>query len=139
MSLEDVCNEDMTVNFSNTVGPPDIVYTGDVGIDPVKVVPVLSSQCKILGKKIATTQVTITWVAGTCPHTSATHTHIAGAGNVAATATKVKADGQLVLRTGDTGACAGTWQPPGSPPPSPIACACNVEISGAGQTKMKAQ
>jgi hypothetical protein len=141
MTLKDVCNEDMKVNFSNTAGPSDLVYTTDPGIDLVKVVPVLSTKCKALNKKVATTSVTITWTVATggCPYTSATHVFIAGASSIAATAVKTKAENALVLRKGDSGVCAGTWQPPGGPPPPPLPCACDVEISDAGQTKAKAQ
>lgn len=104
MALEYVATEDMLVKFTNTVGPPDIVYTGDVGIDLVKVVPTLSTKCKINSKEIGTTGITITWTAGTpCPHTSATYNFVAGSGTVSPIATKTKAQAQLVLRAGDTG------------------------------------
>ena len=134
---ENICNEDMQLSFSNVSGPGDLVYTGDAGIDPTMVVPTLSPMCKALNKKIATTAITITWPAGTCPFTSASSAHVIGAGSVAATATKCRASLQLVLREGDVGSCAGSWQPTGGPPPPPIPCSCNVSVSSAGQQKVK--
>jgi hypothetical protein len=138
MSLEDVCNEDMLVKFTQTAGPPDSVYLGDQGIDLVKVVPTLSTKNKAAAKKVATTGVTITWPVSGCAFTSATYTFVSGGGMVATSATKTKAEAQLVLRKGDTGTCVGGWTLT-APPNTPLACACNVEISNAGQTKAKAQ
>jgi hypothetical protein len=105
MALENVANEDLLVEFTNTVGPPDIVYTGDIGIDPVKVVPTKSTKCKAMSKLICTTGITLTFAVGgnECPHTSATYTFVAGVGTVTTTATKTRADAQIVLREGDTG------------------------------------
>ncbi|MCP4539025.1 MAG: hypothetical protein GY832_17965 [Chloroflexi bacterium] len=141
MALENVANEDLEVSFSNTAGPPDIAYTVDQGIDAVKIIPTKSTHCEAVGSAVCTTAITLLFAVGgtECPHTSLTHTFIAGGGSIAATAAKVKADAQFVLREGDTGTCAGTWQPPGAPPPTPIACTCNLEIADAGQTKVKAQ
>jgi hypothetical protein len=137
MTLKEVSNEDMQVAFSQTSGPPDSVYTGDKGIDLVEVVPTLSPKCKANAKKVATTGVTIVWTALGCPFTSATHTFVSGGGSVSPTATKTKANGQLVLRKGDTGTCAGGWTNDSSG--AAVPCACDVEISDAGQTKAKAQ
>lgn len=140
MSLEYVCNEDMTVSFSNNAGPPDIVYTGDVGIDPVSVVPTKSTHCKALNKYVCTQSVTITWSAALpCPHTSATHTFVSGAATIAPSTTKVKADTQLVLRVGDasTVGCIGSWT--NNSTGATVACSCGCEISDAGQDKVKAQ
>jgi len=141
MALELIANEDMLVKFTNTSGPGDLVYTGDVGQDPVKVVPVLSTKCKASNKKVGTTSITITWNIATgaqCPHTSASTNFLSGVGTVAATAVKVRAEGGLVLREGDTGTCAGFWQEKASPYDL-VPCTCNVEISTAGQIKSKAQ
>lgn len=61
--------------------------------------------------------------------------------SINATATKVNADGMLVMRVGDSGIMAafGTLNPPppGGTPNTPISG--NVEISDAGNTKVKAQ
>lgn len=141
MTLENICNEDMLVNFSNNAGPPDLIYTGDQSIDLVKVVPTLSTKCKALGKKVATTSVVITWTLATggCAYTSATHSFVSGAAAIPATALKVKAEGQFVLREGDDAApagCVGSWLDPIS---IPVPCQCDTSISNAGQTKAKAQ
>ena len=58
--------------------------------------------------------------------------------SMSATAAKVKAGGALVMREGDsvTMSCVGTLP---SPPGGTSSVAGNVEISAAGQTKVKAQ
>lgn len=141
MSLENVANEDMEVSFSNTAGPPDIVYIGDQGIDTVKIVPITSNKCKAGGKGVCTTLVTCVFAVGgnECPHTSATHTFVAGAATIAPSATKTKAEGGLVLREGDASAagCIGSWT--NNSTSATVPCACGVEISAAGQDKVKAQ
>jgi len=140
MSLEYVANEDLKVKFTNSAGPPDLLYTGDKGIDLTEVVPTLSTHCKANSKKVATTLITVVWTSLGCPFTSVTHTFIAGAALVQTSALKTKADGFIVLREGDSSllGCIGSWTPPSTPPLS-IPCACSVEISDAGQTKAKAQ
>lgn len=138
MSLKNVANEDLLVKFSNSAGPPGIVYSGDVGIDAVSVKPILTIKCKASDKKIATTAITIVWtVASPCPHTAAGFTFVAGAGSIAATATKTKASGGLVLRVEDAGTCAGSWTK--NSDGTVVACACACEISDAGQSEAKAQ
>lgn len=59
--------------------------------------------------------------------------------SIVATAAKVKAGGLLVMREGDSVLmnCIGTVNPP--PPGVTAPVAGNVEISAAGQTKVKAQ
>ncbi len=144
MSLKNVCNEDMMVEFANTAGPGDLSYTGDQGIDLVKVVPTLSTKCKappgLSPKKVATEKVTITWTVATggCAYTSASTVFVAGAAIVQTSATKTKAQGKIVLREGDTSllGCVGSWTAAG---PVAVPCACDIEIVDAGQTKAKAQ
>jgi hypothetical protein len=142
MTLKNVANEDLKVAFSNTAGPPDLVYTGDPGIDPVKVVPTKSTKCKALNKSICTTGITITWTLATggCPHTSATYDFVSGAASILPSAIKTKAENGLVLRVDDQSiaGCIGGWTLKASPF-TPIACACTCNISNAGQTKVKAQ
>jgi len=136
MTLELVATDDLKVAFSNTSGPPGLVYTSDPGLDPVKVVAPIATKCS----NIATTSIVITWAAATpCPHTSATHTFIAGAAVVQASSVSTRAEGALVLRVGDSSAvgCVGSWAPPGGG--SPVVCNCGVEISDAGQTKVKSE
>jgi hypothetical protein len=142
LSLEDICNEDLTVGFSNTSGPPDLIYTSDPGIDATKVVPVKSTKCKIDGKSVCTTAVTITWTVATggCPFTSATYDFVAGAASILPGATKTKAENALVLRNGDASesGCIGSWTLKASPYTA-MACACDCSISAAGQNNVKAQ
>lgn len=141
MSLELIANEDMDVDFSHSAGPPDLVYTGPVKItDPGFTVVTKSTKCKAGGKSICTNGLTYAWnvASAPCPHTSATYDFVAGAGSLVATAVKTKAEALAVLREGDASVCAGSWTLK-VPPNTPIVCACNVEISAAGQTKAKAQ
>ena len=131
---ENIANEDLQVNFVNSAGPPDIVYSGDQGIDPVKIVPTKATKAKCNSKFICTTSIVLTWTAGTpCPHTSATHTFVSGAGSITAGSTKVKCDNNFVLLKEDSGTCAGTWAPPSGPN---IPCACTIKIADAGQTNV---
>jgi hypothetical protein len=141
MTLEFVANEDLEVEFTNSAGPPDIVYPSDIGIADPGITAINSTTSKAGGKWICKTSLTMLFaVAGSpCPHTSATHVFIAGGGALVATAAKVLVDSMPPLRDGDTGTCAGTWQPPGGPPPPPIVCACTTVIAVAGQDKVKAQ
>ncbi len=148
MALENVCNEDMTVALSNNAGPPDIVYTGDVGITNAGVTTTQSTKCKALAKMVSTTSCILVWLQAAvppkpCPHTSATHTFVGGGGVVTASATKTKAEGFVVLREGDNDTvalggvgCIGGWLDGGG---NPVPCACDISISSAGQSKAKAQ
>jgi len=142
MSLEDVANEDLAVKLTNSAGPPDLVYTGDVGITDPACTATVSTKCKAAGKGVCTKDLIFVWAVGgqDCPHTSATYTFVSGAATILPGATKVKAEGQLVLRKTDTAVagCIGVWNLT-APPNTPIACACSIEISDAGQTKAKAQ
>lgn len=145
MALELVCNEDATIAFSNTAGPGDITYIGDVGPASTGVTSVISTKVKANSKGVCTTSFVFTWVMvpvppdppAPCPHSSASATFVSGAGSVIATATKTKAGGSVVMRDCDTGTCVGSWTDNASG--NPVPCACNVSISSAGQTKVKAQ
>jgi hypothetical protein len=141
MTLKNVANEDLTLHFGNTAGPPDLVYTGDPGIDAVKIVPVLSTHCKALNKKVGTQKITVTWLIATggCAFTSATHTFVAGGALITPSATKTKADGQIVLREDDSAAagCVGSWTNNSSG--ATVPCSCSAKINAAGQAKAKAQ
>lgn len=141
MSLKEVANEDLKVVFKNSAGPPDLVYSTDPGIDPVKVVPTKSTTCKAGGKFICTTGITITWsLPLPCPFSSVLYNFVSGAAAIIPLATKVKADGGLVLRTDDPApnGCLGGWTLKASPF-TPMPCSCSCSISDAGQTKVKAQ
>jgi hypothetical protein len=128
-----IANEDLLVEFSNTTGQ---TYSGDQGIDAVKIVPTKSTHCKILNKAMCTTGITLTFIIATpCPHSFAGHTFVSGAGSISTTATKVKADGQVVLRADDSGTCAGSWT--NTSTGATVACSCNCKIANAGQNKVK--
>lgn len=140
MALELVANEDMMIEFSNTLpGGGALTYLGDQGIDLVMIVPTLSTKCKANSKKVGTTGITLAFAVGgaDCPHTFTGHTFVSGAGTVAVSATKCKAESALVLREGDTGTCIGSWTNDATA--ATVVCNCDVSISDAGQTKVKAQ
>lgn len=56
---------------------------------------------------------------------------------ITATATKMKCDGQFVIRKGDAGVCSGTQTAP-PPPPKTIACKCDIVVDDPGQTQVLA-
>lgn len=138
MPLKEVANEDLQISFSNTAGPGDLVYQGDQSLTPITIVAIPSTTCKAVGKYIETDEIVIVW-GGACAFTSLTYNFTSGGGNISATATKTKADGIVVLRKGDTGSCAGSWKNKLDPPGDVSNCTCDIEISDAGQTKVKAQ
>lgn len=135
---EYIANEDLEVNFVVTPGPPDIVYSGDVGIDPVKVVPIKAGAAKIDNKLICMQQITLTWAGPPtqCPHTSALYDFVSGVGSISAGSTKCKADNLACLLENDIGNCAGTWKLK-VVPFTVVACTCVAKIATAGQTKVK--
>lgn len=138
MTAELIANEDMKVAFSNTAGPPDLLYKGDQGIDLVKIVPTLDMKVKANEKKVATTMTQVTWLPPDCAFTSATHVFVSGLAVIQTSAQKVKAGGVAVHRQGDTSlvGCVGSWTPPGG---GVLVCGCGVEISEAGQDKVKGE
>lgn len=135
---ENIANEDLEVNFQNSAGPPDIVYSGDVGIDPIKVVPVKAGKAKANDKLICVQQITLTWAGPPtqCPHTSALYDFVSGVGSISAGATKCKADNLACLLENDSGNCAGTWKLK-VVPFTVVPCACITKIATAGQSKAK--
>jgi hypothetical protein len=141
MSLKEIANEDLKISFTNSAGPPDLVYSSDPGLDPVKVVAVKAQKVKAGGKAVCTTSITITWsLPLPCPFSSALYNFVSGAAVIMPSATKTKAGGALVLRKDDqsTAGCIGSWTLKVTPF-TPMPCACNCKISDAGQTKVKAQ
>ncbi len=134
--MADIANEDLTVNFSSTAGPGDLVYSADQGIDAVKIVPVKATKAKANNKLLCLASITLTFAVATpCPFTSATYNFVSGSGSISATAQKTKADSQAVLMKDDTGACAGSWTRKASPFTA-MPCACNIKIADAGQDKV---
>ena len=138
MSLLDVANEDLEVSFSNTSGPGDLAGGADQTLS-TEMTAGTSTKCKAVGVNICTGTIDAVWTAVSgCPWTSATHTFIAGVGQITATATKTKAENVLVLRKTDAGVCAGSWLQIADGV-TVVACTCDMEIADAGQTKVKAQ
>jgi hypothetical protein len=140
----------MTINFDNQSGPPDLSPTSppgaDISVSTGGVTYTESTKCKIETHGICTVNLVFAWLIDVgpppvdvpCPFISATHTFVSG-GSVSpllSTAIKTKAENGLVMRKGDTGNCVGGWLDPSS---NPVACACNIEITDAGQTSVKAQ
>ena len=140
MSYQAVCTEDMKIGFTNTAGPPDLVYTGDPGVDPVKVIPTYSQAVRWRNRRIVAERVSITWTVATggCPHTSLTHTFVSGAAFIQSSAVATSAEQKKVLRKGDTAmlGCIGSWTAPNG---ATVACKCDVEIVDAGQDKANAK
>ena len=71
-------------------------------------------------------------------HSSGTSGSALGAGTISFTATKNKIDTLFVLREGDSGTLIGTYVPPSVPPPT-VPFTSNVEITDAGQSKVKGE
>lgn len=141
MPLKEIANEDLTVKFTMSAGPPDKVYAGDPGIDPVKIVAVKAPKASVGGKKVCTTSLTIAFAVATpCPFSSATYNFVSGAASLVPAPTKTKAGGATVLRKDDQSAagCLGSWTLKVSPFTA-LPCACSCKISDAGQTKVKGQ
>lgn len=64
---------------------------------------------------------------------------VSGSGNIQSSAVKCKCDGKSVMRNLDNGSCSGSLQPAGAPPPTPIPCNCNFQITVPGQIKDRAE
>lgn len=95
-----------------------------------------SSKVKAGGAFVYRGTINFTFSGGSEP--TVTAGSVTGSGSISFTATKTKADGQFVIREGDTGTLTGTGTNP-SPPPPTLPVSGSVEISNAGQTKVKAQ
>jgi len=128
MARKEVANLDWKVKITKTNATPaaqaDIVWT-----------LVQSAKVKVLGKFALLDQITWQVPAGKCTLSGHTHT-VPGAPTapIMATAVKNKAEGKLVLRKGDQGACMGAFVPNSGG--GPVPCACTFEIDDAGQTKV---
>ncbi len=155
MSLELIANEDLELTFTLTsADPTDKQPASGVSVKPIDlgppptIAPTLAPTNKAPkdGPQVATKEIVITWPGVPCAFTSAgLYTFVGGSGSVSVTAEKTKAEGEIVLREGDTGTCEGdhTAIPPGgwilTSGPTPVSCSCDVEITKAGQTKAKGQ
>jgi hypothetical protein len=101
-----------------------------------------STKAKAEGKGVYTTPLTVTFSGGSASGFLDESVMTTAPVAIAATATKTKAGGILVMREGDSlklMTCIGTIDPPPPSPPYTGPIAGPIEISVAGQTKVKAQ
>ena len=129
MPAKEVANEDrvilITPNSAGVPGPATgMTYT-----------QTLASKTKLSNKFALINQ--ISWTAIGC--TIAAHTFVSGASAspLMATATKCKCDNLFVIRTGDSGTCAGSFT--NNSTAATVTCTCKYEIQNAGQIKVKAE
>ena len=94
-----------------------------------------STKVRAEGKGVYAEKIDFTFAGGSEP--TVTSGTVEGSGSIPATATKNKSEGKLVVREGDTGTLTGTGENP-SPPPTTLPLTGPVEVSFAGQTKVKA-
>ena len=97
---------------------------------------IASTKVKAQALGVYTLKIDFTFSGGSAP--GAVSGSVSGAGVINATATKAKAEGQFVMRQGDSGTLTGAGTN-ASPPPPTIAVSGPVEIKTAGQAKVKAQ
>jgi hypothetical protein len=129
-------NESAQIELTNTAGPADLVYGGDVPISDVRLTKTYDSNVRAGGSRVAVTSVTAVWTPS-CPYTSAgTHTFVSGTGTVTAQSTRCRLSGQAPMRQDDAGTCAGVWNLSASPY-TPMACACTMSVSNAGQNRAR--
>ncbi len=127
-----VANINRTIDITNTappapVGPatPNIIFTDTLAskADAPDGDDILIE--KITGIPTGCTLPSYTFVSGVMV-------------DMLATAVKTKCDGKAVMREGDKTTCIGGFTLTASPF-TPIACACDVEITDAGQANVKAE
>lgn len=97
---------------------------------------VASTKVKAEGKGVYKLEIAFTFAGGS--ESTVVAGSVTGGGTISATATKTKAEGQLVVREGDTGTLTGAGTNPAPPPPT-LPVSGDVIISVAGQTKVNAQ
>lgn len=127
MAKEFFAVEGLTIDHSS--GSPVSGGTFSVTSSP-------STKVKAVGNGVYRGTLAFTFTGGT--HSSGTSSSALGSGTIAFTATKNKADGQFVLRVGDSGSMSGTYVPPTTPPPT-VVFSSNVEITDAGQDKVRGE
>lgn len=89
-----------------------------------------------VGKGVYRGTLSFTFSGGT--HSSGTPGTALGAGTIDFTSIKNKADGQFVIRVDDSGSMTGTYVPPVTPPPT-VPFTSDVEITNAGQDKVRGE
>ena len=143
MTLELVANEDLTMELDIQTNPSDLIYTGDIDIIDPAITSTISTKDKANAKGISTTSLVAVFSLATgapCPHSSVLYDFVTGTGTILATATKTKAENNLVMRENDASVsgCIGTWKLKATPF-TVAPCACDFTLNSAGQTKVKAQ
>ena len=130
MTLENIANAGLTLSHSS--GSP---ISG--GAFTVTSAP--DAKAKAVGAGVHVSPLVFTFAGGDAEGFLAGS--VAGGGSIPATATQTRAGGALVMREGDsvTMECDGTIDPPPPSPPLTAPVSGGVEISAAGQTKVKAQ
>lgn len=91
-----------------------------------------SLKVKADGKGVYSGTLAFTFIGGT--HTAGASGTATGGGTITVSATKTKADGSFVFLVGDTGTLAGAYV---TSVPTTISFESDVEITNAGQTKVK--
>jgi len=128
MALKNIAVEGMAITISNPNVVATVAITGSASLKVKAGTGVYKD-----GLGVSVSAITVPSSGATIPDP--------GPYNVSfsATATKVKADGELVLRVDDeTGTINATPQIPGTPP-VPFPVSFNISITDAGQNKAKAQ
>lgn len=147
MTLENIMTTDAMIGFANSFGPLDIVYTGDVPTTypGITAFPCVSCRAPSNAALVCIYHVVCSFnPANPCPHTSATCTFNIGNVVIFPSATKVRANGELVMRENDENAiasggtgCMGDWTEIATG--AIIKCQCDAKIAYGGQSKAKAQ
>lgn len=100
------------------------------------VTSVSSLKCKADGKGVYSSVLNFTFTGGT--HASGTSGSATGDGSISFTSTKNKVEGSFVIREGDDGKMTGAYVPPSVPPPT-VTFTSDVEITDAGQNKVRGE
>lgn len=132
MALKEVAVDGLTL--SHSIGSP---ITG--GTFFITSIP--SIKVKAEGNGVYSGTLNFTFSGGT--YSGGVPGTASGSGSINPTATKTKADGNLVLRVDDNGTMAGSYEQTNPTPPPPTISipfsGVGVEISNAGQIKVKAE
>ena len=126
----------MAKEFTGVVGLTIAHSTGSLMVGGTFVVTAVpSTTVKAEGQFVYTGALSFTFSGGTYSGNAGG----VGAGTINFTSTKVKVDGSFVLREGDTGTMDGVYTNPAAPPPTLPFTAAPIEISNAGQSKVRSE
>jgi hypothetical protein len=99
-----------------------------------------SQKVKCSGKNVYSLQLQVSWSGGNYSGGVSGTALTTVPAIILATATKVKVEGNYVMRLGDSGIMSGTYTLAGSPPvPNTPFSGASIEITDAGQDKVKAK